>query len=101
MHIGDEEIEVHGPGAMLALEPGEEVTLSTDAPARVMLVGGAPLDGPRHIWWNFVSSDKERIERAKRDGEAISPNDPDLNWAISQFKITDDSLHAEPKNETA
>ena len=43
----------------------------------------------------------ERIERAKREGEAISPNDPDLNWAISQFKITDDSLHAEPKKETA
>ena len=67
VHIGDEEIEVHGPGAMLALEPGEEVTLYTDAPARVMLLGGAPLDGPRHIWWNFVSSDKERIERAKQE----------------------------------
>lgn len=67
VHIGDEEIEVHGPGAMLALGPGEEVTLYTDAPARVMLLGGAPLDGPRHIWWNFVSSDKERIERAKQE----------------------------------
>lgn len=43
----------------------------------------------------------ERIERAKRDGEAISPDDPDLNWAIKQFKITDDNLHAEPKKETA
>jgi redox-sensitive bicupin YhaK (pirin superfamily) len=67
VHIGNEEVEVHGPGAMLALEPGEEVTLYTDAPARVMLLGGAPLDGPRHIWWNFVSSDKERIERAKQE----------------------------------
>lgn len=67
VHIGDEEIEVHGPGAMLALGPGEEVTLYTDAPARVMLLGGAPLDGPRHVWWNFVSSDKERIERAKQE----------------------------------
>lgn len=43
----------------------------------------------------------ERIERAKRDGEPISPDDPDLNWAIKQFKITDDNLHAEPKKETA
>ena len=43
----------------------------------------------------------ECIERAKREGEPISPNDPDLNWAINQFKITDDSLHAEPKKETA
>ena len=32
-----------------------------------MLLGGAPLDGPRHIWWNFVSSSKERIEQAKAD----------------------------------
>lgn len=67
VHIGDEEVEVHGPGAMLALETGEDVTLYTDVPARVMLLGGAPLDGPRHIWWNFVSSDKDRIERAKQE----------------------------------
>ena len=59
--------DVHQPGAMLALEPGEEVTLYSDGPARVMLLGGAPLDGPRHIWWNFVSSSRERIERAKRE----------------------------------
>ena len=59
--------EVHGPGAMLALEPGEDVTLYADAPARVMLLGGAALDGPRHIWWNFVSSSKDRIERAKQE----------------------------------
>ncbi|OAI45413.1 pirin [Rhizomicrobium sp. SCGC AG-212-E05] len=67
VHIGNEEPELHGPGAMLALEPGEEVTLYTDAPARVMLLGGAALDGPRHIWWNFVSSSKDRIERAKQE----------------------------------
>jgi redox-sensitive bicupin YhaK (pirin superfamily) len=59
--------QVHGPGAMLMLEPGEEVTLYADAPARVMLLGGAALDGERHIWWNFVSSSKDRIERAKQD----------------------------------
>jgi redox-sensitive bicupin YhaK (pirin superfamily) len=44
-----------GPAAFRALEP-----------ARVMLLGGAPL-GVRHIWWNFVSSSAERIERAKRE----------------------------------
>jgi len=59
--------EVHGPGAMLMLEPDEDVTLYADAAARVMLLGGAPLDGERHIWWNFVSSSKDRIERAKQD----------------------------------
>lgn len=63
----DEDIKTHGPGAMLALEPGEEVTLYADAPARVMLLGGAALDGTRHIWWNFVSSSKDRIERAKQE----------------------------------
>jgi redox-sensitive bicupin YhaK (pirin superfamily) len=61
------ETQTHVAGAMLALEPGEEVTLYADAPARVMLLGGAPLDGPRHIWWNFVSSSQDRIERAKRE----------------------------------
>ena len=59
--------EVHGPGAMLMLDKDEEVALYADAPARVMLFGGAPLDGPRHIWWNFVSSSKDRIERAKQE----------------------------------
>jgi redox-sensitive bicupin YhaK (pirin superfamily) len=34
------------------------------------LVGGAPMDGPRHIWWNFVSSRKDRIESAKADWKA-------------------------------
>jgi redox-sensitive bicupin YhaK (pirin superfamily) len=35
--------------------------------ASVVLLGGAPLDGPRHVWWNFVSSSNERIERAKTE----------------------------------
>jgi redox-sensitive bicupin YhaK (pirin superfamily) len=63
----NEDVKTHGPGAMLALEPGEEVTLYADAPARAMLLGGAALDGPRHIWWNFVSSSQDRIERAKQE----------------------------------
>ena len=36
-------------------------------PARMMFLGGDALEGPRHIWWNFVSSSKERIEQAKQD----------------------------------
>ena len=50
--------------------------------AKVMLLGGATIDGPRHIWWNFVSSSKERIEQAKadwRDGRfAKVPGDPEF-----------------------
>jgi redox-sensitive bicupin YhaK (pirin superfamily) len=38
--------------------------------ARLMLVGGEPLDGPRNIWWNFVSSSKDRMEQAKADWKA-------------------------------
>ena len=64
---GAQDVETHGQGAMLLLEKDEIVTLFANGPARVMLLGGAPLDGPRHIWWNFVSSSKDRIELAKSD----------------------------------
>ena len=60
-------VETAGPGAMMLLYPDEEVTLFAQGPARVMLLGGAPLDGERHIWWNFVSSSKDRIARAKQE----------------------------------
>ena len=45
---------------------GVDVVLSFPA-LLIMLLGGATMDGPRHIWWNFVSSSKERIEQAKAD----------------------------------
>lgn len=60
-------VEIHGAGAMLALDADEEITIYADSPARVVLLGGQRLDGIRHLWWNFVSSSPERIERAKRD----------------------------------
>ena len=51
---------------MLVFRPGDRISLKAGAQgARVMLLGGATLDGPRHIWWNFVASSKERIEAAK------------------------------------
>jgi redox-sensitive bicupin YhaK (pirin superfamily) len=59
-----------GEGQMLVLRPGAEVTLSSTSSARVMLLGGAPLGAPRHVWWNFVSSSRERIEQAKADWKA-------------------------------
>ena len=52
---------------MIVLAPGDTVSIAAPDGARVMLVGGAPLDGLRHIWWNFVSSSKDRIERAKAE----------------------------------
>ncbi len=59
----------HGPGALLVLRPGDPITVtgSGPEPARFVLVGGATMDGPRYIWWNFVSSRKERIEQAKAE----------------------------------
>jgi hypothetical protein len=59
--------ERHGPGTMLVFRKGMPASVLAAEPARLALLGGAPLDAPRHIFWNFVSSSKERIERAKRD----------------------------------
>jgi redox-sensitive bicupin YhaK (pirin superfamily) len=54
------------PGRMLIFRPGDSLTVEAMSRARLLLIGGEPMDGPRHIWWNFVSSRKERIEAAKR-----------------------------------
>jgi len=51
-------------GRMLVFKPGATPVLHALDGARMVLLGGAAMDGPRHIWWNFVSSSKERIERA-------------------------------------
>jgi redox-sensitive bicupin YhaK (pirin superfamily) len=57
------------PGQMVVFAPGEARIETTAAPARVMLLGGAPV-GARHLWWNFVSSSLDRIEEAKREWRA-------------------------------
>ena len=56
-------------GQLLVFKPGEQIVLTAgeSGSARLMLLGGEPLDGKRHIWWNFVSSSRERIEQAKED----------------------------------
>jgi redox-sensitive bicupin YhaK (pirin superfamily) len=63
------ERELYVAGQLLIFRPGAEVLLRGAAakPARLMLLGGEPLEGARHIWWNFVSSSPERIEQAKLD----------------------------------
>jgi len=64
-------------GRMLVVPSGHAVVISATAPARLLLLGGEPLDGPRHLWWNFVSSSAHRIERAKADWrEGRFPNVP-------------------------
>ncbi|MCB1507984.1 MAG: pirin family protein [Hyphomicrobiaceae bacterium] len=56
-----------GPGQLLVFRPGDAITIAAEEDARFMIFGGATMDGPRHIWWNFVSSSKERIAQAKED----------------------------------
>ena len=74
-------------GRMMVFRPGDRVSMTAGpAGARVMLLGGATLEGPRHIWWNFVASSKDRIEAAK---EAWRAGD----WAHGRFRLppTDDA----------
>jgi len=69
VYLARGEIEIVGDRfaapALLVFRPGDAITLKANRAARVLLLGGAPMDGPRHIWWNFVSSRKERIDEAK------------------------------------
>jgi redox-sensitive bicupin YhaK (pirin superfamily) len=59
----------HDTGQLLVFSGESDPVLKASESATVMLLGGEPL-GPRHIWWNFVSSRKERIEQAKADWQA-------------------------------
>ncbi len=54
-------------GRLLVFRPGDEITISASEPSRLLFLGGEPMDGQRYIWWNFVSSSRERIEQAKED----------------------------------
>jgi len=68
-------------GQMMVFRPGDRISIHAgERGARVMLLGGATLEGPRYIWWNFVASSKERIEAAKqawREGD----------WAHGRFAL--------------
>lgn len=73
--------ETFGPGRMLVFRPGDSIALRAgDAGARLMLLGGATMEGHRYIWWNFVASSKERILAAK---EAWRAGD----WAHGRFRL--------------
>ncbi len=74
-YVLDGEVEVagdrFGPGRMLVFRAGDRLALrGGPAGARMLLLGGAVMDGPRHLFWNFVSSRPERIEQAKADWRA-------------------------------
>ena len=62
--------ETFAAGRLLVFRPGDRISVLAASQARIILLGGEPMDGPRHIWWNFVSSSKDRIDAAKADWKA-------------------------------
>ena len=74
IYIVDGVLDISGDkfeaGRLLVFRPGDTVTITAATDTHFVIVGGAPMDGPRHIWWNFVSSRKERIEQAKAEWKA-------------------------------
>jgi redox-sensitive bicupin YhaK (pirin superfamily) len=79
IYIADGSVEVAGDvfeaGRLLVFHHKDPIVISSERGARFMMLGGEPMDGPRYIWWNFVSSSKERIDAAKDD------------WARARFQI--------------
>jgi redox-sensitive bicupin YhaK (pirin superfamily) len=74
---------------MVIFKSGERARLRARTAAHVMLLGGEPLDGPRHVWWNFVSSSLERIDQAKQD------------WKSGRFgKVPGDEVEFTPLPES-
>lgn len=75
IHVTQGAIEVAGQrfeaGRMMIFRPGDRITVvAGEQGARLMALGGATLNGPRHIWWNFVSSSREKIQHAKAEWRA-------------------------------
>jgi redox-sensitive bicupin YhaK (pirin superfamily) len=74
VYVVDGEVEIAGERfegpRLLIFRPGDRITITAIRTTRMMFLGGDALEGPRHIWWNFVSSSKERIEQAKQDWKA-------------------------------
>jgi redox-sensitive bicupin YhaK (pirin superfamily) len=92
IYVSSGEIDIAGDrfdtGRLLIFRPGDRITVNAIKPSRIAVVGGAPLDGPRYVWWNFVSSRKERIEQAKDE------------WKQGRFgKISGDEIEFIPLPE--
>lgn len=85
LYIVEGEIELanerYGAGRMMVFRPGDRLSLRAGpAGARLMALGGATLNGPRYIWWNFVSSNEDRIMEAKAAWKAA-------DWTSGQFRL--------------
>ncbi len=71
IYVAEGEVDIAGDRfeapRLLVFRPGDRITVKATRRARLMFLGGAALEGPRYIWWNFVSSRKERIQQAKEE----------------------------------
>ncbi|TDR90474.1 pirin family protein [Enterovirga rhinocerotis] len=88
LYIVEGEVTVSGQafeaGRMMVFRPGDRITIGAGPQgARLMMLGGATLNGPRHVWWNFVSSSREKIEAAKEEWRAA-------RWGRGQFDLPPD-----------
>jgi hypothetical protein len=71
VYVAQGSVDGYQAGQMLLFRAGDRMTVTAGPEgARLLLLGGAVMDGPRHIFWNFVSSSQERIEQAKADWKA-------------------------------
>lgn len=82
-------LETH---SLYILQPGVPMTLRASTDARVMLLGGEAFKTPRHVWWNFVSSSRDRINQAKDDWRAgrfpLVPGDDKESIPIPEIPLT-------------
>ena len=80
------------PFVLTVLAPGAALKLASDAGGRVMLLGGEAFATKRHVWWNFVSSSRDRINQAKDDWKArrfpIVPGDEEEFIPIPEIPLT-------------
>lgn len=71
IYVLDGAVEIAGDSfpadRLLVFRPGDKIVIGSDEGAHIMLFGGAALGSRRYIWWNFVSSSRERIEQAKQE----------------------------------
>jgi redox-sensitive bicupin YhaK (pirin superfamily) len=81
--------DTFGADRLLVFKPGDKISIRALTDVHLTIFGGATMDGPRHIWWNFVSSRKDRIEQAKAE------------WAAGHFgKVPGDEIEFIPLPET-
>ena len=85
IYVSQGSVEIAGQefvaGQMMVFRPGDRITVAAGpAGARLMALGGATLNGPRYVWWNFVASSREKIQHAKEEWRAE-------RWGTGQFDL--------------